>query len=60
MQEVEGFESMTGDDAFLPGLKDFFTNKTTQNIANGADIGAELDAMDVEWDIANEALEDAQ
>ena len=60
MQEVEGFESMTGDDAFLPGLKDYFTNKTTQNIANGADIAAELDAMDAEWEIANEALEDAQ
>ena len=60
MQEVEGFESMTGDDAFLPGLKDYFTNKMTQNIAIGADVTAELDAFDQEWEIANEALEDAQ
>ena len=60
MQEVEGFESMTGDDAFLPGLKDYFTNKMTQNIAIGADVEAELDAFDAEWEIANEAIEDAQ
>ena len=60
MVQVEGFESMTGDDAFLPGLKDYFTNKLTQNIAIGADVEAELDAFDAEWEIANEALEDAQ
>ena len=60
MVQVEGFESMTGDDAFLPGLKDYFTNKMTQNIAIGADVEAELDAFDAEWEIANEALEDAQ
>jgi len=60
MLAVEGFESMTGDDAFLPGLKDYFTNKLTQNIAIGADIEAELNAFDQEWEIANEALEDAQ
>lgn len=59
MQEVEGFESMTGDDAFLPGLKDYFTNKLTQNIATGADVAKELDAFDEEWDIAKEAIEDA-
>ena len=60
MVQVEGFESMTGDDAFLPGLKDYFTNKMTQNIAIGADVEAELDAFDAEWEIANEAIEDAQ
>jgi ABC-type glycerol-3-phosphate transport system substrate-binding protein len=60
MVQVEGFESMTGDDAFLPGLKDYFTNKLTQNIAIGADVEAELDAIDAEWEIANEAIEDAQ
>ena len=59
MIEVEGFESMTGDDAFLPGLKDYFTNKMTQNIAIGADVAAELDAFDAEWEISNEAIEDA-
>ena len=59
MVEVEGFESMTGDDAFLPGLKDYFTNKMTQNIAIGADVEAELDAFDAEWEISNEAIEDA-
>ena len=59
MTEVEGFESMTGDDAFLPGLKDYFTNKMTQNIAIGADVEAELDAFDAEWEISNEAIEDA-
>ena len=59
MVQVEGFESMTGDDAFLPGLKDYFTNKLTQNIAIGADVEAELDAIDAEWEIANEAIEDA-
>ena len=50
---------MTGDDAFLPGLKDYFTNKMTQNIAIGADVEAELDAFDAEWEISNEAIEDA-
>ena len=59
MTEVEGFESMTGDDAFLPGLKDYFTNKMTQNIAIGADVEAELDAFDAEWEISNAAIEDA-
>ena len=59
MTEVEGFESMTGDDAFLPGLKDYFTNKMTQNIAIGADVAAELDAFDEEWEIAKEAIDDA-
>lgn len=59
MQEVEGFESMTGDDAFLPGLKDYFTNKLTQNIAIGADVAKELDAFDKEWAIAKEAIDDA-
>ncbi len=59
MQEVEGFESMTGDDAFLPGLKDYFTNKMTQNIAIGADVASELDAFDEEWEIAKEAIDDA-
>ena len=60
MVQVEGFESMTGDDAFLPGLKDYFTNKMTQNIAIGAEVEAELNACDAEWEIANEAIEDAQ
>jgi multiple sugar transport system substrate-binding protein len=59
MTEVEGFESMTGDDAFLPGLKDYFTNKMTQNIAIGADVASELDAFDEEWEIAREAIDDA-
>ena len=59
MTEVEGFESMTGDDAFLPGLKDYFTNKMTQNIAIGADVASELDAFDEEWEIAKEAIDDA-
>ena len=59
MTEVEGFESMTGDDAFLPGLKDYFTNKMTQNIAVGADVASELDAFDEEWEIAKEAIDDA-
>ena len=59
MQEVEGFESMTGDDAFLPGLKDYFTNKLTQNIAIGANIEDELNAFDAEWEIANEVVQDA-
>ena len=59
MVEVEGFESMTGDDAFLPGLKDYFTNKMTQNIAIGADVASELDAFDEEWEIAREAIDDA-
>lgn len=59
MTEVEGFESMTGDDAFLPGLKDYFTNKLTQNIATGADVASELDAFDEEWEIAKEAIDDA-
>lgn len=60
MVEVEGFESMTGDDAFLPGLKDYFTNKLTQSIAAGADVAAELDAFDEEWEIARAAVEDAE
>jgi ABC-type glycerol-3-phosphate transport system substrate-binding protein len=59
MVEVEGFESMTGDDAFLPGLKDYFTNQLTRNIAMGADVAAELDAFDEEWTIARAAIEDA-
>jgi multiple sugar transport system substrate-binding protein/raffinose/stachyose/melibiose transport system substrate-binding protein len=59
MVEVEGFESMTGDDAFLPGLKDYFTNQLTQSIAMGADVAAELDAFDEEWKIARAAIEDA-
>ena len=59
MTEVEGFESMTGDDAFLPGLKDYFTNQLTQSIAMGADVAAELDAFDEEWTIARAAIEDA-
>lgn len=56
MKEVEGFESMTGDAAFLPGLKDYYTNKLTQNIAIGNDVATELDNLDKEWAIANEAL----
>lgn len=56
IQEVEGFESMTGDAAFLPGLKDYYTNKLTQNIAIGNDIAAELENFDKEWTIAKEAL----
>ena len=56
MQEVEGFESMTGDAAFLPGLKDYYTNKLTQNIAIGNDVATELDNFDQEWAIAKEAL----
>jgi len=56
MQEVEGFESMTGDAAFLPGLKDYYTNKLTQNIAIGNDVATELDKFDAEWDIAKDAL----
>ncbi|MBQ6347412.1 MAG: extracellular solute-binding protein [Clostridia bacterium] len=59
MVEVEGFESMTGDDAFLPGLKDYFTNQLTQSIAMGADVPTELDAFDEEWAIARAAVEDA-
>ena len=59
MVEVEGFESMTGDDAFLPGLKDYFTNQLTLNIALGADVSAELDAFDEEWAIARAAVEEA-
>lgn len=57
MTEVEGFESMTGDAAFLPGLKDYFTNKLTQNIAIGKDIATELDSFDKEWDTAKKALQ---
>ena len=56
MQEVEGFESMTGDAAFLPGLKDYYTNKLTQNIAIGNDVASELDKFDSEWQIAKDAL----
>lgn len=59
MTEVEGFESMTGDDAFLPGLKDYYTNKMTQNIAIGMDVESALDDFDEEWEIAMEAIEDA-
>ncbi len=59
MVEVEGFESMTGDDAFLPGLKDYFTNQLTQSIAMGADVTTELDAFDGEWAIARAAIEEA-
>ena len=57
MQFVEGFESMTGDDAFLPGLKDYFTNVLTQNIAMGNDVQSELQAFDAEWERANAALD---
>jgi len=56
MQEVEGFESMTGDAAFLPGLKDYYTNKLTQNLAIGNDVATELANFDNEWTIAKEAL----
>ena len=56
MTEVEGFESMTGDAAFLPGLKDYYTNKLTQNIALGNDVATELANFDNEWAIAKEAL----
>jgi len=56
MTEVEGFESMTGDAAFLPGLKDYYTNKLTQNIAMGNDVATELDNFDKEWTIAKDAL----
>ena len=56
MQEVEGFESMTGDAAFLPGLKDYYTNKLTQNIAIGNDVATELDNFDKEWATAKEAM----
>jgi ABC-type glycerol-3-phosphate transport system substrate-binding protein len=56
MQEVEGFESMTGDAAFLPGLKDYYTNKLTQNIAIGNDVATELDKFDAEWQIAKDAM----
>ena len=57
MHFVEGFESMTGDDAFIPGLKDYFTNVLTQNIAMGNDVQAELQAFDAEWERANAALD---
>jgi ABC-type glycerol-3-phosphate transport system substrate-binding protein len=56
MQEVEGFESMTGDAAFLPGLKDYYTNKLTQNIAIGNDVATELALFDNEWQIAKDAM----
>jgi ABC-type glycerol-3-phosphate transport system substrate-binding protein len=56
IHEVEGFESMTGDAAFLPGLKDYYTNKLTQNIALGNDVATELANFDNEWAIAKEAL----
>ena len=56
MNEVEGFESMTGDAAFLPGLKDYYTNILTQNLATGADVASELDAFDKEWQISKDAL----
>lgn len=56
MQEVEGFESMTGDAAFLPGLKDYYTNKLTQNIALGNDVATELANFDNEWQIAKDAM----
>ena len=56
MQEVEGFESMTGDAAFLPGLKDYYTNKLTQNIAIGNDVATELANFDNEWQIAKDAM----
>ena len=59
MTEVEGFESMTGDDAFLPGLKDYYNNKMTQNIAIGMDVTSALDDFDEEWEIAKEAIDDA-
>ena len=56
MHEVEGFESMTGDAAFLPGLKDYYTNKLTQNIALGNDVATELANFDNEWTIAKDAM----
>ncbi len=56
MHEVEGFESMTGDAAFLPGLKDYYTNKLTQNIALGNDVATELAIFDNEWTIAKDAM----
>ena len=56
MTEVEGFESMTGDAAFLPGLKDYYTNKLTQNIALGNDVATELANFDNEWAIAKEGM----
>jgi len=57
MQEVEGFESMTGDAAFLPGLKDYYTNILTQNMALGGEAATELDNFDNEWVKASEALD---
>lgn len=56
LNEVEGFESMTGDAAFLPGLKDYYTNIFSQNLAIGADVEAELEAFDREWEISNSNL----
>jgi len=47
---------MTGDAAFLPGLKDYYTNKLTQNIAIGNDVATELDNFDKEWATAKEAM----
>lgn len=57
MKEVEGFESMTGDAAFLPGLKDYYTSVLTQNMALGNDAASELDAFDKEWDKAKKAMQ---
>lgn len=57
MTEVEGFESMTGDAAFLPGLKDYFTDFLTQNIMMGKDVAGELDKFDAEWQTAKDALQ---
>ena len=53
---VEGFESMSGDNAFLPGLKDYFTGIFTQEIALGRDVREALRDFDAEWEISNSLL----
>ena len=53
---VEGFESMSGDNAFLPGLKDYYTGIFTQEIALGRDVREALKDLDNEWEIANNLL----
>ncbi|MDC7231867.1 MAG: extracellular solute-binding protein [Spirochaetales bacterium] len=52
LNKVEHWYDMTGDAALLPGLQSFF-NKMTSKIAMGADVKAELELFDREWDLAN-------
>ncbi len=56
LKTVEGFESMTGSAALLPGLKSYFAANLTQRIATGGDIKKELDLFDAEWVKANNNL----